>query len=168
MSARLVVSVALLLAGCAAPTPPVSQPDGHAFVIQESALPAAEPTPPTVQAPSIPRPFARRVYFARGSARLDTDARKALRGLGSMMLLEPRLRVKVVGFASPVEPRAKVLAERRARSVAQFLRDGGIAPDRVSMAWYAKDLFGCASQKARKAHEGCESAQHMAFLTNQE
>ncbi len=169
MSARiLLLLVAALFSGCASHSvPPVAKPDGSAFVVQESALPPVASLDSGASTLDGTHAFSRRVLFAPGSALLDARARKILRGVGGMMLLEPRLRIHAIGLASPLERRARIVSERRARSIAQFLRDDGIPADRISISWRVEDVAGCGRIPS-KFRASCESALRAALLANQE
>ncbi|WP_272501858.1 PKD domain-containing protein [Salinibacter ruber] len=72
------------------------------------------------------------VYFARGSSPLSSEARQKLRENAEGLRICPNLSVRVEGFASSDEPAPLPLSRDRARAVADFYEDNGIAPGRIT------------------------------------
>lgn len=72
------------------------------------------------------------VYFARRASSLDSTARQKLRENAEVLRNCPNLSVRVEGFAAPDEPTPLPLSRDRARAVAEFYEDNGIAPGRIT------------------------------------
>ena len=72
------------------------------------------------------------VYFARGSSTLGSEARQALQENAEVLRTCPNLSVRVEGFAAPSEPTPRPLSRDRARAVADFYEENGIAPGRIT------------------------------------
>ena len=72
------------------------------------------------------------MYFPRNSSTLTAEGRAAL-GENLEILREcPDLCVRLEGWAAPGERNPQQLSEDRARAVAQFYQDNGIAASRIA------------------------------------
>ncbi|HET6568752.1 MAG TPA: PKD domain-containing protein [Rhodothermales bacterium] len=72
------------------------------------------------------------VYFPRNSSTLTTEGRAALGENLEVLRNCPELCVRIEGWSAPGERNAQQLSEDRARAVAQFYQDNGIAASRTA------------------------------------
>ena len=72
-------------------------------------------------------------YFSHGGVRVDNCAKAILDDLAVRMTNQPELRANIIGYidASPWETSRKALGERRAKAVASYLEEKGIAASRM-------------------------------------
>lgn len=77
--------------------------------------------------------FKRQVFFAQGSSRLSTAARKSLGDVVLMMSRDHSLVMRLTGFASPEGSKAlnQRLSDQRSRAVREFLIASGIEEHRL-------------------------------------
>ncbi|QDC11720.1 hypothetical protein FHY55_20355 [Oceanicola sp. D3] len=81
------------------------------------------------------------IYFASGSSRLDSASEPLLKELLDITSRCPGIEVEVAGHTDSVGKASynQRLSERRARSVADYLIENGIAPERLSAKGYGED-----------------------------
>ncbi|MCO6384586.1 MAG: OmpA family protein [Vannielia sp.] len=80
------------------------------------------------------------IYFASGSARLDSASEPLLKELLDITSRCPGIEVEVAGHTDSVgqSDYNQRLSERRARSVADYLIENGIAPERLTAKGYGE------------------------------
>ena len=80
------------------------------------------------------------IYFSSGSARLTADSEPLLKELLDIVSRCPGIEVEVAGHTDSVgsDSANQQLSERRARSVADYLIENGIAPDRLAARGYGE------------------------------
>jgi len=140
----LIAALALpALAACASTTPPLIE--APAAAPQDSAAPpeAAAPLEEQSESPA-PLPEARdssTVLFADGSSELTDDARAILDHQADWLLVMPDASAVIEGFSSDAGDRAidRVLAERRAQAVADYLRSRGVPQNRIRTRSYGQE-----------------------------
>jgi outer membrane protein OmpA-like peptidoglycan-associated protein len=71
------------------------------------------------------------VYFSYGSSDLTEEAEQKLQENVDVLRKCPNLSVRVEGFAASDEPNGQALSEARARTVADFYNEEGVAPTRL-------------------------------------
>lgn len=71
-------------------------------------------------------------YFGRNSSTLTEEGRSELQENLDILSQCPNLNVRVEGYSSPFERNTQALSEDRARAVAQFYQDNGIASSRIT------------------------------------
>lgn len=78
------------------------------------------------------------VYFAFDSYELQSGSMPELRRLGRFLLEYPRVKIEVGGYTDNVgqDDHNRLLSERRAKAVCDFLLAGGIASDRIAYKGY--------------------------------
>ena len=80
------------------------------------------------------------VSFARGSAKLDAEGRRALTTLADVLLEVPGVELEIGGRAGSADPvRGKALSDRRVAVVKDFLVDRGVDASRLSTRSYGSD-----------------------------
>ena len=94
----------------------------------------------------------RTVFFTPDSAALDTAAQAVVTGAAGRAARFPNSRVRVLGYTGPAgEPEAnRVLARQRAENVAAALRQGGVAPGRITVAGRGPVAFDLAPVESRR------------------
>lgn len=85
-------------------------------------------------------------YFDRNASALTSEAREQLQENLDILSQCPNLNVRVEGYSSPFERNTQALSEDRARAVAQFYEDGGVASSRIS-AQGLGEVEGVTSKK---------------------
>ena len=81
------------------------------------------------------------VFFAAGSARVESVSLPLLDEVAKVMLTNPQLElVRIVGNASMGEPAAAKLSERRARAVRDLLVQRGVATERLEISGEGTNL----------------------------
>jgi len=83
----------------------------------------------------------RRTFFAESSSTLDDTARATLDQQAAWLVQYPQWKIKLQGFADdPGSPEAnRVLSQRRADAVRNYLVSKGVAPDRMWAKGYGRD-----------------------------
>ncbi len=81
-----------------------------------------------------------RIYFALDSAKLDSSAQSALNGLADYMMQCSSAVIDLSGHtcAGASEEHNVGLSKRRSESVAAFLAQRGVSPDRLMLNWYGE------------------------------
>lgn len=100
------------------------------------------------------------VYFKPDDYRLDSTSFRTLAALAGFMKRHPGLKIEVGGHTNlrPGERFAAELSTRRARSVAQYLTDNGVAAGRVTYKGYGKSQprTKALSKEADRANQRVE------------
>jgi outer membrane protein OmpA-like peptidoglycan-associated protein len=140
-----------LLAGCAShkpdpvkPCPFVSTITGQHFCYPNADFnrPAKEPH---AEAPSSVLdsesqhldgilPFEEKITFQKNSAAVNEKMMKRLNAMTSMMLMEPKYNINVIGVSSTREQPG--VAKRRAEVVIMVLKEGGVDEKRIRSTWF--------------------------------
>lgn len=136
-----VLGVAGLLAACAS--------GGGSSVRTEAAPPSDETNAPvaggTQVVPGSEEDLmvnvGRRTFFKEGSSALDDTARATLDQQAAWLVQYPQWKIKLQGFADdPGSPDAnRVLSQKRADAVRNYLVSKGVAPDRMWAKGYGRD-----------------------------
>lgn len=101
-------------------------------------------TPPTPPTPPAPEPLRlrvpRNIHFALDRSNLSAESRTILDQIAAVLLQYPFITVEMQGHT---DPRASVaynqaLGERRARAARDYLRQKGIAPERLRIISYGE------------------------------
>jgi len=100
------------------------------------------------------------VYFKADDFRLDTASYRTLDALAAFMKRNPGLKIEVGGHTNlrPAESFAAKLSENRARAVARYLTDNGVAAGRVGYKGYGKSRprINAVSKEADRANQRVE------------
>lgn len=149
---------ALLLAGCSSSSdeqlqasiaPPANDTNAPAFAGTQIAPGSEEDLMVNV---------GRRTFFAEGSASLDDTAMRTLDSQADWLLRYPQWKVKLQGFSDdPGGPEDnRVLSQRRADAVRDYLVARGVSRDRMLAKGYGRDRLvqdcediSCKSQNRR-------------------
>ncbi|MEO6040084.1 MAG: OmpA family protein [Saprospiraceae bacterium] len=80
------------------------------------------------------------VYFQANDYQLDSASYRTLSALAAFMIRHPGLKIEVGGHTNlrPTDRFADELSANRAQSVLRYLRDNGVAADRVTFKGYGK------------------------------
>ncbi len=137
------LGVAGLVAAC-------SSGGGNNTVQMEAAPPSADETNAPVAGGTQVVPgseedlmvnVGRRTFFKEGSSALDDTARATLDQQAEWLVRYPQWKIKLQGFADdPGSPDAnRVLSQKRADAVRNYLVSKGVAPDRMWAKGYGRD-----------------------------
>lgn len=100
------------------------------------------------------------VYFKADDYKLDTASYRTLDALAAFMKRHPGLKIEVGGHTNlrPTDSFAARLSENRARTVARYLTDNGVAAGRVSYKGYGKSRprINAVSKEADRANQRVE------------
>jgi len=112
-------------------------------------LAAALAAPAAAQAPAD-RAFP--VFFEAWSAALDATARQSLAEVAALAAQHPNVPLLVTGYADPVGSREAnvVLSRLRAIVVADALRDGGVAAERIRVDYRGPTAPAFESLESRR------------------
>jgi outer membrane protein OmpA-like peptidoglycan-associated protein len=110
--------------------------------------------------------FAKKIYFAPGSAKITPEGRKVLNGLMGMMQVELAYTIHIVGLSDETEKKPVPLSMRRALSVAQLLRANGIDEKRIRVNGQGQDLNLSCMKLSSVDRKSCLQAERAVILTN--
>ena len=117
------------------PEPIVEQPKPQPVVKQPEPEPVAVVVEPMKQKPVVVvEPMKQNIFFALNSALLQKDQQSKIDAMVAYMEKYPASKVAITGYADKEtgNPRINMtLSEKRAKIVADALKDKGIAPDRI-------------------------------------
>jgi len=131
-------------------TPPSAAP---ASAVTTRPLAAAAPTEATAPAAKARRFTA---YFPLGGAKLDDKAQAVVSDAAQHARSASDVRVRVDGYADTSGGAAynMGLSRRRATTVAEALKAGGVAPDAITVAWHGE------THLAVRTHDGVRCAKN--------
>jgi outer membrane protein OmpA-like peptidoglycan-associated protein len=100
------------------------------------------------------------VFFKADDYKLDSASYRTLDALAAFMKRHPKLKIEVGGHTNlrPTDSFAARLSENRARAVARYLTDNGVAAGRVSYKGYGKSRprINAVSKEADAANQRVE------------
>lgn len=148
---------------------PTAKPQAKASVPQSSNAKSAQPEKTVFEAGRDPEIEKLQVgsilelghvYFKADQYQLDSTSYPTLAALATFLKRNPSLKVEIGGHTNlrPNDAFAAELSTNRARTVAVYLRDNGVAPERVSYKGYGKSQprVKALSKEADKANQRVE------------
>lgn len=145
VAAMLALSACLTLVGCQRPTQ--SLPAAPIFsmppkVLLTTTAAVSEPSAESGPAPFQPFAGSKIIYFQRGSAQLDAQARMTLDRQAEWLLLHPAVTATLRGHADLFGGRARQFAigEMRATAMRSYLVARGVSPDQLSVTSLGKQM----------------------------